>query len=118
MAQTIYDKYGGFFTLNNIIKNFYIAIKKDKNLAPYFEGVGMGKLIEHQTQFISSLVGGPQINYPLSLKDSHAHLNITEDHFNLCLSILRATLKEGLFSDEDIKVVLSEMIKSKNDIIK
>lgn len=118
MTISIYEKYGGFRTFNNVIKEFYTHVKKSPTLFPYFEGVGMGKLIEHQTQFISSLLGGPEITYELSLKDSHKHLFIPEEHYNEIVQILLSSLERAGLEPEELNEILVKLNSLKSDIIK
>jgi hemoglobin len=48
---TLYDKYGGFASVNKLVQAFYGKISESENLAPYFEGVDTQKLMDHQTKF-------------------------------------------------------------------
>jgi hemoglobin len=48
---TLYDKYNGFATVNKLVQTFYGKVAESENLAPYFEGVNIQKLMDHQTKF-------------------------------------------------------------------
>ena len=59
MRQTIFERYGGFSKVSKVVMSFYDKILNSSILAPYFAKTDMKRLIDHQTKFISSLMGGP-----------------------------------------------------------
>lgn len=48
---TLYDKYGGFATVSKLVQAFYGKVSESKDLEPYFEGIDVQKLMDHQTKF-------------------------------------------------------------------
>jgi len=59
MASTLFDKYGGFGTVSKIAMDFYEATLESDQVGDYFHDIDMAKLNDHQTKFVSSLIGGP-----------------------------------------------------------
>jgi len=55
---TLYDKYGGFATVNKLVQALYAKIAESKILAPYFDDIDMQKLMDHQTKFFFWYSGG------------------------------------------------------------
>jgi hemoglobin len=55
---TLYDKYGGFATVNKLVQALYVKIVESEILAPYFDDIDMQKLMDHQTKFFSGILGG------------------------------------------------------------
>ena len=51
---TMFEKYGGFAKVSRIVSSFYDKALDSPILAPYFTGVDMRRLIDHQTKFASS----------------------------------------------------------------
>ena len=59
MKQTPFERYGGFATVSRIVMSLYDRLLEDDEVGPFFDDVDMPKLIDHQTKFVSSLMGGP-----------------------------------------------------------
>lgn len=106
MAQSIYEKYGGFGTVNRIVMSFYDSLLDHDDLGPYFDDVDMKALIDHQTKFISSLLGGPVSFQDDHLRQAHARLNITAVHFDEMKRVLADTLLAHAVAQEDVDAVI------------
>lgn len=59
MAETMFERLGGFAKVSRIVSAFYDSVLESPILAPYFNGIDMKKQIDHQTKFFSALMGGP-----------------------------------------------------------
>lgn len=59
MSETLYDQLGGFKFVRKIVSDFYDRVLDDDDLSPFFENTDMATQIDHQTQFIAMLLGGP-----------------------------------------------------------
>ena len=59
MQQTIFERYGGFATVRKVVSTFYDYVLEDEVTAPYFAGVDMRSQIDHQSKFVSAVMGGP-----------------------------------------------------------
>lgn len=117
MRQTIFERYGGFAKISKVVMSFYDKILSSPMLAPYFEKTDMKRLIDHQSKFISSLMGGPASYTSEHLERVHAHLGITEDAFKESLVLMKETLEDYDFLDEDIRTVGDAMNNQKNHIV-
>jgi truncated hemoglobin YjbI len=69
----------------------------------------MPRLIDHQAQFISQLLGGPIRISDETLQHAHARLGITPEEFEEVSRILRETLEEAGWASEDIALVMGEV---------
>lgn len=116
MSQSLYDKYGGFKTINGIVQSFYDKIEATESLDKYFENVDMSALVEHQTRFICTVLGGPEA-YKVDLKESHKHLNIIEDDFMTVGGLLQEALTEAGMEQADIEAVMGIVVSTKGDIV-
>lgn len=108
-AATIFDRYGGFATIRKVVSDFYDEVLDSPALAHHFAHTDMRELIKHQTVFISYLTGGPGTAYSDEvLHRIHAPLGITHAEFDELLGILRDTLEDHEFDDEDVEVISKE----------
>lgn len=117
MASTIFERYGGFANVSRIVSAFYDKALDSAVLAPYFESVDMRRLIDHQTNFIASLMGGPASYSNLELERLHAHLDITEVAFNEMASLLTDSLEDFDLEDQDVSAVAREITDRKRYIV-
>lgn len=106
METSLYDKYGGFGSVNRVVMAFYDRLLDSDELGPYFDDIDLKGLIDHQTKFISSLLGGPASFTDDHLTRAHARLNVTEAHFDEMKLVLGETLAEHGFAPQDIETVL------------
>ena len=61
--MTLFEKYGGVATVSRIVSKFYREVMNRPTLQPYFQGVDMTRLINHQVKFISHVLGQPASVY-------------------------------------------------------
>ena len=114
---TLFDKYGGFATVSQIVRQFYNDILEVPHLSAYFKHIDMNILIDHQTKFISHVLGGPAHYQGRALQVSHKHLKITHQHFDEVAEILQCVLEDAGMSDEDVTTVMSIVGSTRNDIV-
>ena len=118
MALTIYERYGGFPTIRKVVSDFYEQALDSPLLAHHFEDVNMARLIDHQTRFISFLVGGPVSQYTdQHLQRVHARFGITLEELDVMVEVLGETLEDHGFSAEDRATVEQELRKRQASIV-
>jgi hemoglobin len=109
MAQTLYDKYGGFSTISKIVHDLYKKVQASDILSPYFEKVDMSNLINHQIQFFSTLLGGP-VTYDIrQIDEIHKRLNITDEAFQDVIDLLSESLEDAGMDNTDAHNVIGEL---------
>lgn len=106
MAQTLYDKYGGFSTVSRIVLDFYERALDSDQIGDYFEDVDMAKLMDHQTKFVASLLGGPASYSNDHLRQIHLDLRIGDDDFTEMAEVLSETLIDHGMSRDDTADVI------------
>ena len=111
MAETIFDRCGGFATVRKVISAFYDKVLDSEDLQKYFADVDMRRLIDHQTKFIASVMGGPASFTDDVLKRVHAHLEISEDDFEEVAELLLETLEDFDLDPDDIEHVHQEFMR-------
>jgi hemoglobin len=109
MSRTMFERYGGFGTLSKVVLAFYERMIDSDVTGPYFDGVDMRRLIDHQTQFLSQVMGGPKAYTDDQLERYHAHLAIAPAAFDEAMELLRETLEDFSFDAPDVEVVLESM---------
>ncbi len=116
MSQTIYEKYGGFKTISRVVMTFYEMALDSDEIGFHFEDIDLPRLIDHQTKFVSSLVGGPASFSDDRIEAVHRHLNISHAHFDEMAVLFKEALASHGMADHDIIVAL-EAIEEKRSII-
>lgn len=117
MGKTLYDKYGGFKTISRIVMSFYEKALDSEQIGDYFEAVDMARLIDHQTKFISSLLGGPAAYTDDRLRKVHEHLKLSHEDFDEMSALLRETLLEHGFDRGDVDLVIKEIEARRGPIL-
>jgi hemoglobin len=117
MSQTIFERYGGFSNVSKMVMSFYEKMIDSPVTSPFFANTDMKRLIDHQTKFIASMMGGPASYTNDHLERVHANLGITEEAFLEAVDILEETLEDFDMADEDIEQVKDEVFSRKNFIV-
>ena len=118
MAQTVYEKYGGFGAISRVVMAFYDKLLDSDVVGPFFDDIDLKRLIDHQTKFVASLLGGPAEYTDERLGQLHQHLDIEGHHFDEMKRLLGETLEEHGFADEDCAYVLDEIEARRGVIVK
>ncbi len=109
LSTSLFEHYGGFAKISRVVSEFYERMLESPNLARYFENTDMRRLVDHQTKFIASLMGGPAAITNEALERAHARLDIDQASFDEMLGLLAETLEDFDFEDSDIKLLAAEM---------
>ena len=67
----------------------------------------MSGLIDHQTKFVSYLMGGPASFSDTHIQSAHNHLPIADSHFARLKELVDETLTEFSVDVNDIQTVLA-----------
>ena len=92
--QSLFEEIGGRDYLQAIVKRFYDKVYEHPWLGLYFKNTPQEHIENQQIDFMTGVLGGPQIYMGRSPKDAHPHLLITEELYELRRDILNQTLKE------------------------
>lgn len=117
--MTLFDKYGGVPTVSRIVSRFYRDVLDRPTLQPYFEGVDMRRLIDHQVKFISHVLGQPASIYEgRALGAAHGGLSITGEAFGEVAEILQRTLVEAGMEAADVDAVMATVASARGAIVR
>lgn len=106
--QTLFEKYGGFSQVSRVVLAFYDKLLDSDDIGPFFDDIDMSKMVDHQTKFIASLLGGPASYTDTQLRQLHSHLPIQDAHFDELKEVLKETLTGHNFEAGDVDAVLQE----------
>lgn len=116
--MTLFDKYGGVPTVSRIVSKFYRQVLDRPTLKPYFEGVDMRRLIDHQVKFISHVLGQPASVYEgRALGAAHGGLGITSQAFGEVAEILQSTLLDAGMEKDDVDAVMTAVAGARGAIV-
>lgn len=107
--DTLFQRYGGFATISRVVMSFYDKVLDSEVIGPYFEDVDMRRLMDHQTKFISSVLGGPASYSNDALRQLHAHLAIDAAAFEEMIALFKDTLEDFEFQAEDIEYIVADL---------
>jgi len=113
---TMFDRYGGFAVVHRVVLSFYDKMLDSEVAGPFFDDVDMAGLVDHQTKFISQVMGGPASYTNEVLEQVHRNLGVTQEAFDEMAGLLRQTLEEFDFRAEDVRTVIAD-IKSRQPYI-
>ncbi|MEP2027214.1 MAG: group 1 truncated hemoglobin [Paracoccaceae bacterium] len=114
----MFEKYGGFSTISRVVMSFYDRMLDDDDVGPFFEDVDLPKLIDHQTKFISAIMGGPASFSDEHLAGAHKHLVINDMHFDRLKVLVQETLTDFDVISEDIETVLDAFEQRRHLIVR
>lgn len=115
--QTLFEKYGGFSQVSKIVLAFYDTLLDSDNIGPFFDDIDMARMVDHQTKFVASLLGGPAAYTDNQLKQLHSHLSIDDGHFDELKIVLEETLVNHDLESQDVSAVLGEFEKRRTLIV-
>ena len=84
----------------------YDQLLDDDDLGPFFDDVDLPKLVDHQTKFVSSLLGGPASFTDKHIQMAHRHMDIEHAHMDRLKELVRSTLNEFDVDEEDVAAVI------------
>ena len=117
-GQTLFEKYGGFSKVSKIVLAFYDTLLDSDEIGPFFDDIDMSKMVDHQTKFIASLLGGPAAYTDRQLHQLHRHLDINDGHFDKLKIVLSDTLSTHGVEPSDVAAVLAEFEKRRTLIVR
>jgi len=116
VQRTLFEKYGGFSSISKVILSLYDQLLESEVVGDLFEDVDMDTLVDHQTKFIASLLGGPSFYTDAQIKQIHSKLTIDDNQFDEMKEVLSQSLKDHGFETVDSDLVINAL-ESRRDLI-
>lgn len=110
------DKYGRVL-IHRVVSSFYSAVLRSERLAPYFAGVDVHGLMQHQAAFLAAVMGGPARHGPQDIATAHQGLGIDPEDFEEMIGLLRASLEKLEFDPGDIEVITDRYYEYKQSVV-
>lgn len=107
--RSMFEKYGGFGTVSKRVMDFYGRVLDSDTAGEYFEGIDLPSLIDHQTKFLSQVMGGPVAYSNEMLQRVHAAHRIDREAFDEVASLLAATLADHGVEPDDVAFIREEI---------
>jgi len=100
MSETLFDALGGYPTFEKVHKIFYDKVYAHEWLKHFFDNHDQQLIENQQTNFMAEKMGGPK-NYLGKLpKQTHIHMYITEEIFDLRHGLLSESLQEANIAED------------------
>jgi hemoglobin len=116
-SATIFERMGGFARVRLIVSDFYDKVLDSDRLARYFVDVDMRRLIDHQTKFISAVMGGPAAFSDEQLARAHMRLGITEDDFDEMAGYFRETLEDHGVDATELERLHAHLLSMREHVV-
>ncbi len=116
-GKTLFERIGGMNAINASVDIFYKKVLGDESIKHFFTNTDIEKQTGKQKAFLAYAFGAPMAYTGKNMKDAHAHMNLTEAHFNAVAGHLVATLKELNVEQDLIDEVVVIAMSTKNAIL-
>jgi hemoglobin len=119
----LYDRLGGLAPISVVVSDFIDALVPDTvlNANPAIDAarkrVPAPYLKYHVTAMVCQATGGPCTYHGRSMKDSHAHLNITQREWDRMVSIFKGILAKHGVPTAEQQELLEIVGSTKGDIV-
>ncbi len=111
-VESLFERIGGEYTINNVVDPFYEKVLSDDLLSPFFEGVCMNSQMAKMRIFLKAAFGGVSPSTIKNMKKAHTHLvdrGLSDRHIDRMICHMRASLLEvgvsGDLAQEAVDVV-------------
>ena len=114
---SLFDRIGGKNAVNAAVDLFYDKVLADPHINHFFTNVDMPRQISHQKAFLTYAFGGMQSYDGQSMREAHAHLPLTEEHFTAVAQNLHATLEELTLPENLINEIMAIAASTHDDVL-
>jgi len=115
--KTLFEKIGGMNAVNAAVDIFYSKVLADELISHFFANTDIKTQAGKQKAFLAYAFGAPLPYTGKNMRDAHAHMNLTENHFNAVAGHLVATLKDLNVAQELIDEVVVIAMSTKDDVL-
>lgn len=115
--KNLFEAIGGHKAVASLVDGFYRRVLADPELAPFFVGVPMDRLLKMQGEFFTAALGGPEQYKGRVIAHAHQRLPITRQHFQRFVDHLFETLGGFPLSDQDRYEVIARINLYSDDVI-
>jgi hemoglobin len=117
---SLYERLGGEEAVSAAVAIFYTKITADADLARFFEGIDIDRLVKKQIGFMTVAFGGPHTYTGRDLRTAHAPLvarGLTARHFDAVAAYLAEALRELKVPEDLVAEVLEVVGSTRQDVL-
>jgi hemoglobin len=114
---SLYERIGGEAAVDAAVDKFYDKVLADERITGFFENLDMVAQARKQKAFLTMAFGGPHNYTGRDMRMGHAHLGLTDEHFDAVVENLAATLAELGVADTDIQEVAGVAESVRDDVL-
>lgn len=111
VQKSLFERIGGMAAVNAAVEIFYAKVVEDNRINHFFTNVHMKSQSAKLKAFLAYAFGAPMNYSGKNMQHAHAHMHITEEHFNAVAGHLVSTLHElnvpQTYIDEVVVIALS-----------
>ncbi|MGE3617825.1 MAG: methyl-accepting chemotaxis protein [Gemmatimonadales bacterium] len=116
-SRTLFQRLGGADAIALVVDGFYQAVLADPELRPFFARTNLADLKRHQKAFMAFAFGGPKAYRGKGMQEAHAHLPITQGHFDRVAGHLVNTLRGAGVAEDLINEVVAKVAPLAKDVV-
>ncbi len=119
-ALSLYEKIGGAAAVDAAVDVFYRKVLSDYRINRFFDDIDMEEQAVKQKAFFTMAFGGPNNYTGEDMRKAHARLvkmGLNNDHFNVVMEHLGATMKELNVPQELIAQAAAIAESTRNDVL-
>ena len=116
-SQPLFDRIGGMAAVNAAVDIFYGKVLRDDRINHFFSHTDMAIQSRKLRGFLAYAFGAPMNYTGKNMRDAHAHMRLTDDHFNAVAGHLVATLQELKVDETLIDEVVAIAVSTKDDVL-
>ncbi|HSK18252.1 MAG TPA: group 1 truncated hemoglobin [Longimicrobiales bacterium] len=116
-GNSTFDRLGGFARIRLLVSDFYERVLDHPDLTPYFERIDMARLIDHQTKFMSAVMGGPAAFTNDQISRAHTRLGIRPEHFDTLADLFRETLEDFGVDAAEVATLHAHVLSMREHVV-
>jgi len=119
-TQSLFERIGGEEAVTSAVGIMYAKLMADPELAPFFAGIDVDRLIKKQIAFMTVAFGGPHDHTARDLRSAHAPFvarGLGDRHFDAVAGHLAAALRELQVPEGLVGEVLGVVGSTRKDVL-
>jgi hemoglobin len=119
-AISLYERLGGEEAVSAAVGLFYTKVMGDAELAAFFAGIDVDRLVKKQIAFMTMAFGGPHRYTGRDLRSAHAPLvarGLGGRHFDAVAAHLAAALRELEVPEDLVAEVIGLVDTTRKDVL-
>lgn len=115
--MSVYESIGGQAAVNAAVDVFYRKVLADDRISDFFDTVDMEEQHKKQKAFLTMAFGGPNEYTGKDMREAHANMNLTEEHFTAVAEALVGTLEDLEVPQNHIDEIVGIALSVKDDVL-